>query len=233
MKDETRAAIIEHAKSLYPRESCGLILNIRGKESYKPCKNIAENDHDFIMDPVDFAQAEDSGQILAVVHSHCNQTAKPSQADLVGCEETNLPWIIYALPSDTWHEFSPNGYKAPLYGRTYAFGVLDCYTFIQDYYRETFQIELPHIERSEYFWKRGHDLYGESYGPAGFYRVEGDPIPGDLLIMQVASKLPNHGAVYIGGGMMGHHPMNRLSCREIWGGWWRKNTCMVLRYKKK
>ena len=32
---------LNHAKSEDPKESCGLLLNIRGKETYFPCRNLS------------------------------------------------------------------------------------------------------------------------------------------------------------------------------------------------
>jgi proteasome lid subunit RPN8/RPN11 len=232
MRDETRDAILEHARADFPREACGLILNIKGKELYRPCRNIASSNGDFIIDPLDFAKAEDEGQILQVVHSHCNQSAKPSQTDLVSCESSGFPWVIVALPSETWHEFSPSGYKAPLLGRQYSHGVLDCFSFLKDWYLENLGIELPDFDRPDEWWTKGLNLYMENYEKAGFYPVD-QPEYGDIIIMNIASKVPNHGAVYIGNGMIAHHPQGRLSCRELFGGYWAKCARVVVRYKKK
>jgi proteasome lid subunit RPN8/RPN11 len=235
--DETKLEIIEHAKSEYPKESCGLVLNISGKEVYYPCRNIAENQIDFILDPADFAAAEDAGQVLAVVHSHCDISPKPSEADLVGCEFSQLPWIIVALiradsgeQIPVWNEFKPSGYKAPLLGRKFSHGVLDCYALLRDWYNENLLIELMEFERAEEWWKKGESLYLENFEKAGFVRVENLSI-GDVIIMQVASTVPNHAAIYLGNDTIVHHLQNRLSCRDVYGGFWKKNTRMILRYK--
>ena len=60
-----------HAKDQDPKESCGLLLNIRGKERYYPCRNLSMTDHQcFIIDPEDYVKADNTGEITAVVHSH-------------------------------------------------------------------------------------------------------------------------------------------------------------------
>ena len=52
---------LAHAKEQDPKESCGLLLNIRGKEKYYPCKNLSTAYYEnFIIDPLDYAKAEDS-----------------------------------------------------------------------------------------------------------------------------------------------------------------------------
>ena len=85
---------LAHAKEQDPKESCGLLIEIKGKEKYFPCKNLSNwSNQCFIIDPVDYAKAEDTGKILAVIHSHPTTQPIASQADMVSCEDTNLPGI--------------------------------------------------------------------------------------------------------------------------------------------
>ena len=86
---------MDHAKKQDPKESCGLLLNIRGKERYYPCRNLSMTDHQcFIIDPEDYIKADNTGEITAVVHSHPVTPPTPSQADKISCEQSNLPWHI-------------------------------------------------------------------------------------------------------------------------------------------
>ena len=41
--------ILEHFHKEYPKEGCGLIALVKGKKVWFPCKNLAEDDEDFIM----------------------------------------------------------------------------------------------------------------------------------------------------------------------------------------
>jgi len=81
----------DYAKSEYPREACGLIVIVKGRERFFPCQNIAIGDDHFVLKPDDYAAAEDAGEIVAVWHSHCGIGAEPSEADLVSCENLRHP----------------------------------------------------------------------------------------------------------------------------------------------
>lgn len=233
MLDETRAEILEHANAELPRECCGLIINDHGKERYFPCRNIAENQKDFIMHPEDYSSAEDIGQILAVVHSHPQIGPQPSQADKVACERSGLPWHIVAVPVGNWATIQPTGYKAPILGREFSHGILDCYSLVRDWFKEEMKVDLPDFDRTEEWWTKGGNLYMENFGKAGFTRLkEGETIDrGDVILMQIASPVVNHSAIYIGNGKIIHHLTRRLSCRDVYGGYWQKNTRTVVRYR--
>ena len=217
------------ASAEFPREACGLVVIVKGRERFWPCQNQARSEEHFIISPEDYAEAEDAGEVVAVWHSHCNVGPQPSEADLVSCEKTGLPWHIFSLPTGQWHEFKPQGYRAPLIGRQFQHGVLDCYTLIKDAYAEMFQIELPDFDRQDDWWKCGGNLYLENFAAAGFV-VSETPRHGDVLLMQMSSPVPNHGAVWLDGDMILHHIHGRLSSRDIYGEFYRRNTVKVLRH---
>jgi len=232
LNENTLAAIRAHAEKDYPRESCGLVLIVRGKERYVPIPNVAESNEHFTMDSKAQADAEDTGEVVMVVHSHPNIAPLPSDSDLVNCERSGLPWLIVNWPTGVTHTFEPSGYVAPLYGRQFSHGVLDCYTFIQDYYQRELNITLPDFIRPDEWWLKGLDLYTEGFEKAGFVQVGGVPQKHDGLLMKVSSPVPNHGAIFLGDGCIGHHQTNRLSSRDVWGGWLQRVTVKVLRHKE-
>lgn len=221
--------IKKHALACYPRECCGVVVLVKGRERYVPCENIAASGADFMISPADYAAAEDMGVITKIVHSHPDKSCMPTEGDRVECEKWGLPWLILGMPSMQLFEFKPNGYQAELLGRTFHHGIQDCYTFIRDYYYRILHIEIPDFDRPDNWWQAGSNLYLDGYEQAGFERVQ-EIQPHDVLLMQVASPVPNHGAVYVGDNKIQHHQTNRLSSCDVYGGWYRKITTHILRH---
>lgn len=237
MSPDTITAVHAHAARDYPREACGVVVVQRGRERYIPCRNVAESAEHFVIEPEDYARAEDMGEVTAIAHSHPNGPAAPSQADLVSCETSGLPWLIVGHPNGAVAEISPSGYRAPLVGRQFVHGVLDCYSIVRDHYQQELRLDLPDFERPDLWWEKGGDLYRRHLTDAGFVEVDRSPIDPtklrqhDVIIMQIGSPVPNHAAVHLGGGVILQHLQNRLSSRDIYGGYWQKNTRLVVRHR--
>lgn len=224
-----REEALKHAMAEMPREACGLLIVRKGREVYWPCRNLAVGDDQFIINPDDYEAADAEGEIVGVVHSHPFIPANPSQADLVSCEKTGLEWHIVSVPNGVWHSFKPSGYVAPLVGRSFSHGVLDCYAIILDWYKQERGIELMDFDRSDGWWERGQNLYLDNFEKAGFVECK-DLHEGAVILMQIGSPVPNHAAIYLGDDLILHHVQQRLSSRDVYGGMWRKNTAKILRY---
>lgn len=235
LTDELRDALLSHAADEAPRECCGLLVRSADTQQlhYMRCANVhpSGGDDRFRIGPAAWAAAEDLGEVVAVVHSHPNASANPSMADRVGCERSGLPWLIVGWPSGVIKEVAPEGWSAPLVGREFSHGVLDCYSIIQDHFVRELSIQLPDFDRSDDWWTRGEDLYMKHFAEAGFVEAQGELRPHDVLLMRIRSEQANHGAVYLGNGVMLHHLWGRLSERTVYGGAWQRNTMKVVRHR--
>lgn len=237
MNPKTEADFHAHALAEYPRECCGLVVVRKGRERYVPCRNLAATpDEHFILSPQDFAAADDQGEVVTIAHSHPDVPARPSQADLVGCEASALPWaIVSVMPGAEgpvvadMQVIEPAGYEAPLVGRQWAHGVLDCWALCRDWYARERDVELPDPARRDGWWDDGSsDLYSDAaMKAAGFTKITTDELAaGDLILMQIrsANLVPNHAAIYLGAGLILHHLHGRLSSRDVYGGYWFETT---------
>ncbi|MGV0958214.1 MAG: C40 family peptidase [Limnohabitans sp.] len=234
MRAENKALALEHARAEYPREACGLLVIRKGREVYARCRNIGVGTDQFVIHPEDYAAVDIQGEIVGVVHSHPGTSPEPSQADRVACEASGLPWHIVGIPREDWVRIEPTGFVAPLVGREWSHGVLDCYSLVRDWFRSERGVLLPNFARFDDWWKRGENLYLDNFSQVGFEVINSadlrDLQPGDCFLMQVASPVPNHAAVYLGDGLILHHLQGRLSSRDVYGGYWQKVTTHVLRY---
>ena len=225
--------MLEHARKETPAEACGLIAVVKGRQRYYPCKNLASDFNHFILDPQDYARVEAMGEIVGVFHSHPKTAADPSQADMVSCETTKLYWIICNPDLETWVQLQPTGYQAPLVGREYSYGVLDCVQLCRDWYKSEYRIVFPYVSPP----KNSQDWHKDPFlclylAKWGFNEVDKKSIQyGDVLLMCLGqSQKPNHMAVYIGENQILHHLSGRLSSRDFYNDYWQRSTHSAMRY---
>jgi proteasome lid subunit RPN8/RPN11 len=227
--------ILAYAQACDPREMCGLIHVVKGRKRFYACANIAATpDEHFVLDPTDYAAAEDLGEIVAVVHSHPTTPPQPSVADQLSCNSTGLPWIIVNPKTEQWGQCQPAVLELPYVGREFVFGVVDCYSLVRDWYKRELSINLNDFYRRDLFWERGENLYIDSYQGQGFRKVAFDTLQyGDAVLMQLNAALPNHAGIYLGDQQILHHVQGRLSSRDVYGGYYVKNTAMVVRHESR
>ena len=99
-----REAIAAHAREEKPHESCGLLL-LDGDTAvrYVRAVNKAASPYrfDLFLDPVEWADINDTELEQAVVHSHISAPPRPSRTDVenVGLWQ-GRPYLIYSVASD-------------------------------------------------------------------------------------------------------------------------------------
>ena len=224
---------VEYAVNCLPKESCGLLAVINGKETFWPCKNLAEEPEEyFIIAPDDWADCEDQGELMGIVHSHTQGSAFPSEADKASCEYLGLPFYIYSIEQKNWHSFKPDGYKSGLLGRRWIWGKHDCWSLITDYFFEKKQIKLKNWPRPKKIKEFIQNPYFEKVlTGSGFKEVDKNNIEEfDVLLMIGVDDKLNHVALYIGNQTILNHNVNQLSCREIYDLEYIQNTKKVYRY---
>ena len=228
-----RQDALVHAKDQDPKESCGLLIDVKGKEKYYPCKNLSSYSQQcFIIDPEDYAKAEDSGKVLAVIHSHPVTPPVASQADMISCEESGLIWHIVNPKTEQWGFYKPSGYKPPLIGRHWVWGITDCWSLVRDWYKEKLGITLRDWDRPttpEEFIE--NPMFEKCAWRTGFrqLRPEEKLENGDLIFMSIMATGLNHVAIFLDGDVL-HHLADRISCKEPYNQWLLKCTGMRLRY---
>jgi proteasome lid subunit RPN8/RPN11 len=223
LSDLVKDKALQHAKEEDPREY------------YYRCKNIApDGDNYFILDPDDYAVAEDKGEITAIIHSHPATAPSPSPADLVACEKSGLPWHVVNPHTETWGYCEPSGYELPYVGRPFFYGVIDCYSLIRDFYKREFNIELTDYNRKDRWWERGESMYLDHFKDEGFREIPLEEIEyGSVILMHLEADVPNHGGIYFNDNMILHHVQDRLSSRDLYGGYYQKNTAKVLKHESR
>lgn len=224
-------AIEKHAAAAYPHECCGLIIRATRQRRYIPCSNSHENPTEhFMISAQAWADAEDMGEVLAIVHSHPDAGPHASSDDLKSCHDSGLPWVIMSWPGGEYTVTTPAD-TPPILKRPFIHGSWDCYGLIRDWYQQERDIELPDFHRDDNWWTRGENLYVKHYAEAGFYSHADELQVGDVILMQYKADEINHAGIYLGDGKMLHHMYGKLSEVVPYGGMWRERTILTLRYQ--
>ena len=186
----------------------------------------------FIIDPEDYVKADNTGEIVGVVHSHPITPPNPSQADKISCEDSNLPWHIVNPKTQQWAYLEPCGYKPPLLGRQWVWGITDCWSLIRDWYKEEKNIELRDWQRPTTLEEfNNKPLFEDCAWRTNFRELRPDEKlqDGDVLLMSILHPTLNHVALFFEGDVI-HHLTDRLSCREPYSEWLLKCTGKRYRY---
>tara|TARA_R100000773_G_scaffold43178_1_gene41260 strand:- start:775 stop:1482 length:708 start_codon:yes stop_codon:yes gene_type:complete len=225
----------KYAQEQAPNEACGLLAVIEGCKTFWPCKNLAEGKHEFFMlDPEDWAECEDTGEILGVIHSHPVGAAMASDADKAACEHIGFPYYIYSIYHDHWICIEPTGWKAPsLIGRKFIWGKYDCWSIVTDWLKENKNIDIPYWERPKTIKEfLSNPEFEYALPKLNFIKqLNTDNLQiGDVLLFEGRKNILNHVAVYIGDMMILNHNRKGLSCREFFGLKYQKALRSVYRY---
>lgn len=231
-----------HAQALAPDEACALVIQVGRKQKLIICENTfvdpegkLKTSDAFEISPEDWAEAEEQGDIIRVLHSHPGEgcTAQPSDMDKQQCNQSGVIWGIYAVESGEYSEIEPGG--APLIGRPFLLGSWDCYGLVMDWHK-TQGVSLQDFRVPYPWWERGENLYMDNWKGAGFVEVPPGTL-GAMVIMQVEASVPNHAGIYVGENVHGipellHHLYGQLSqVIPFKSGYFRERAVIWLKHK--
>lgn len=218
-----------HAMEQYPNESCGAVT----EAGYLPLENRSAKPTEGFDCNEAIGPLLISGELLALIHSHPDGPDSPSERDMAQQTAQDIPWGIVvcsktaAAPPWFW---GPGVAPPPLLERDFRYGPSgsdqrgDCAALVRDWYRAYRGIEIPEFPRARSCWVDRPGLYRDNLVAAGFTRMSGvltmqEPQIGDLFLMAIRSRSPNHIALYAGRGMILHHLENKLSRAEPFGAY--------------
>lgn len=233
LESQFKSEFINYCHQQYPQEACGVIT---GDRRLLKCKNIAsEPENNFEIDPADLINAENAGGIKCILHSHTKNQKSFSSTDTRQIKAHGVPWFLYVLPLGTEDYFDPNE-ELPLLGRPWRYGLTDCYSLVQDWFKREKQIGLADFPRGEVGeWEQpGWNAFLENITSQGFKQISTNvPLQvGDFILMQIYSPNPNHCGVIVDSekNHLLHHLIDRLSEISVYGGYWSKVMTGIYRH---
>lgn len=237
-KNKILAHAVEEAEKDTPLECLGVIFD----GEYIRLKNVHEKpENHFRMSKKDMDKYVTSDKLEAIVHSHPTPPDEiengegppppaPSEHDMKTQQALAVPFIIVAKTGHgTWDyfHFGDHRLEEPLRDQEFRHGVIDCYEYIRKRRYQVYKEVLPQFPRDNGWWNGDQDLYMEGFQKAGYYRIYPDTpkdlVEEDVFLYKVGSSpVYNHGGVYEGGGLIGHHLPGRYSNQMPLGPWFRR-----------
>lgn len=234
MNTHVKHKIIELSRSDSAREACGFVYrDWAGQPQVLSCQNIAENPHEeFEISMEDSIRVQSLGNVFAVYHSHPQASLGFSPADLECAEEMCLPFYMYDVATDSWHEYIPKSYDSNYLGRQWCVGLDDCYSVVRNYFRKTHGIYLGDYDRDESMGHEEAGVIAHHYEHEGFVIVPKETArESDVLVFKTDKALPQHFGVLGVGNKFLHHPINGLSRWEPLTDRWLSRLISVFRHE--
>lgn len=228
---QQRASIRAYAEAAHPIEACGFILS---DGSVVECTNVSPEADTFVIGAVESAVYLDDA--VASWHSHADY-AGVSFADINASKALNLPYAVFNCAGTEFFYFDPRQ-STGLLERPWMYGGYDCYSAVRDWYAQEMGVQMADYERLyEGEWvQRGFTHFQDNFAAEGFVEIPrtADLRRGDILMFKIRNDHAcNHVAVIENAeaNQIYQHLVNRDSAVMTYSGYFRDNTCMVLRHK--
>lgn len=203
---------IDHAKQVFPEESCGAIIN----NEYVPFENKAdEKEEFFIIDDEVFDSAYLAGVVEVIIHSH-NNSPRASIGDQVQQKELVVPFGIINLVNNSCTHFVFFGDSIdmePLKKRHFFYGVWDCFSLMRDYLKLQHDFDIENVPREYGWWMKNESMFESFFDRDDIdFISEPDIQPNDLLFYNLhGTRYLNHCAIMKEDGLVFHHFEGHIS----------------------
>ena len=146
--------------------------------------------------------AKQIGQIVACYHSHTNSDLNFSPLDIAVSNKTGVEYILYSGGNFKTH--TPAGRHATYAGRPFYPGVFDCFSLLEDYYKNEFNIELTKMQHELRFvqdWKKYISVVKKSQNVIQSYLRENgfkkcnNTNKGTVVLLKTKLSFPTHMAI--------------------------------------
>ena len=215
LTDKIKKQISDYCSINKDIETCVLILD---NGQIVKCLNNKQNTNNFFkIAAQDYLLATKQGKIVACFHSHVGDNDNFSLFDHINCKNHKIIFILYNVNSKIFKVLEPEK-TLNFIGRDFNIISANCYTLIQDYYKEILNIEIPNVKVSSYDWTRewSFEKIEETGLAGGFQKIENfkdlsNLKVHDVLIFNFNKGFVAHFSIYLGGSMFIHHPRNAMS----------------------
>jgi proteasome lid subunit RPN8/RPN11 len=188
---------IKHAERVYPKESCGAIINNKYVEYFN---DAIENEDSFEINNPTFYSNYALDKIQAVVHSHNNQP-HASKLDQEKQKDLGVPFIIINIKYGKFEDIFFFGYKdiiLPYEGRPFHFGAWDCLSLVCDYYKKEFDVEVVSPSRNYNFNETGEKTFELYLDKVPFTPVKKEDMLKNDVIFYTWNNQICHVGIYLG-----------------------------------
>jgi len=229
ISDFIKKQIKAHAEENRKQESCGFVLS----EGIVRCANVSENPAShFTISPFEYLKTSRQEKIKAVYHSHVSAKNFFSDEDKKMSRGHNLPFVLYHLGSKSFLCFDPKKERIVDIDKKFELGKRDCYTLVKDYYKKLGVKVSGNNDLGEKWLKKNpyliQDLFdlNQTALDLGVNDPERTVVEKEWTGMDMLKKHdvivfemikgdgPCHVGVYLGDGIMYHHPRNRFPTTE-------------------
>jgi len=189
----------------------------------------------FRIDPLNFLECLELGEPICIYHSHPSG-GEMSAYDLSNSNGHQMPYIMLNLENNNFY-YSDSSLNEFL-GREFQYGVNDCFSVIEDYYKEVLNIDFkgdcPRSTEEQDF-REDFNIIDEGPLALGFKKIcfnsPSELQKYDLLVFRL-SKKPGHLGLSLSPSFFLHQMAEKLSCVELFSESHQKRTEYIWRHEK-